>query len=42
VPAIDDLLGNNQRYARTFTGGAPGRPSRALVVVAGGKLHEVG
>lgn len=34
MTAIDDLLANNQRYAATFPGPRPGRPSRRVAVVA--------
>ncbi|HEX6934032.1 MAG TPA: carbonic anhydrase [Streptosporangiaceae bacterium] len=34
MSATDDLIANNQRYATSFAGGAPGRPSRGVAVVA--------
>ena len=34
MPAIDDLIANNRRYAESFGAGAPGRPSRGVAVVA--------
>jgi len=34
VSATDDLIENNQRYAESFAGGAPGRPTREVAVVA--------
>jgi carbonic anhydrase len=34
VSAIDDLIENNERYAESFAGSAPGRPTRGVAVVA--------
>jgi len=34
VSAMDDLIRNNQRYAESFGGSAPGRPTRGLAIVA--------
>jgi len=34
MSAIDDLLANNERYARAFTGPVQGRPSRGVAIVA--------
>src|SRR6266567_6162753 len=34
MSATDDLIANNQRYARSFRPGAPGWPSRGVAVVA--------
>ncbi|HUZ53963.1 MAG TPA: carbonic anhydrase [Streptosporangiaceae bacterium] len=34
MSAADDLIANNQRYARSFRSGASGRPSRGVAVVA--------
>ncbi len=34
MTAIDDLLANNQRYASSYPGPNPGRPSRAVAIVA--------
>jgi carbonic anhydrase len=34
MTAIDDLIANNRGYASSFSGGAPGRPSRGVAIVA--------
>ncbi len=34
MSATDDLIGNNERYAQTYDGSAPGRPTRGVAVVA--------
>jgi carbonic anhydrase len=34
VSATDDLIASNRRYAESFTAEPPGRPSRAVAVVA--------
>jgi carbonic anhydrase len=34
VSATDDLIKNNEQYAESFAGSAPGRPTREVAVVA--------
>ena len=34
MSAVDDYARNNERYALTHSGGAPGRPSRHIAIVA--------
>ena len=34
MSAVDDYASNNEEYALTYVGGAPGRPSRHIAVVA--------